>query len=106
MTETLSEQDARVRKLIEWDTMLTELRQHPGWGVYEHLVQESVGHWQNRLNSGDLNQDDYKFTAGFLKGAREMLNVHSVVSARLARAQDDAAFADDDDRAYAAPVTD
>lgn len=92
--EGTDEEDARVRKLIEWNALLSELRQHPGWAVFERLVNESVGHWQVRMNSGSLDQDEYKFTAGYLKAARDLLDVHSVIEQRLARAQEESLLVD------------
>ncbi len=115
MTETtttgLSDHDAKIRRLIEADAQLTELRQHPGWQVYEQILADTVKVWQTKMNSGRLTvggdkpDADYRYVAGFLEGLRTARAAHDVVQAQLARAQQTADVAPDEDWAYAGGVT-
>ncbi len=114
-TTGLSDHDAKVRRLIEADTMLTELRLHPGWQVYEQILGDSVEAWQTKMNSGRLTvggdkpDADYRYVAGFLEGLRTARAAHDVVQAQLKRAQaaerEMDGVAPDEPWAYAGGVT-
>ncbi len=116
MTDTtttgLSDHDAKIRRLIETDAQLTELRQHPGWAVYEQILDDTVRVWQAKMNSGRLTvggdkpDADYRFVAGFLDGLRTALAAHEIVEAQVARLQrEDGDVAPDEPWAYAGGVT-
>lgn len=110
MTDVLSERDAKIRALIEQDTLLKELVQHPGWAVFTGIANVSLDAYQQRLNSGRLDVDQYRFIAGWLDGARSLLGVPEAVDQRLAHATAQATEPDDVasviGEAYAPPVTD
>lgn len=110
-TTGLSDHDAKVRRLIEADTVLADLKQHPGWAVYQQILDDSVEAWQTKMNSGRLTvggdkpDADYRYVAGFLEGLRTARAAHDVVQAQLARAQQTADVAPDEPWAYAGGVT-
>lgn len=79
-------ESAEVRKLIEQVHQLHELTLHPGWQVFSAVAGEQIENWQTRLSSGRLNDlHEYKFIAGWLDGARQLLGLPGSMQERLDR---------------------
>lgn len=84
--------DDPIRQLIEDAHQLQELTRHPGWQVLTRLSGKDIEAWQTRMNSGKFKSlEEYKFCAGWLDGARQLLDVPATVQRQLERTQEAAA---------------
>lgn len=91
MTNLDGYQDEPLRRLIEDAHQLHELTLHPGWQVLKRLAEQDIGAWQGRMNSGNFKSlEEYKFCAGWLEGARQLLGGPETVQAQLRQAQEQA----------------
>lgn len=84
--DTLAAEDASVRALIEDSHLLAELTRHPGWAVLTRRAEDSLAHWQTRMNTGQCpTLEDYRHCAGFLEGSRQVLAIPETVARMVER---------------------
>ena len=92
----MSEQDLTgyhgdpARDLIEKVSQLEDLQATPGWQTFRQLAEEAIRKHEALLSAGHFNEiTEYKFSAGWLNGARQLLALPDQLKARLEQMEQD-----------------
>lgn len=88
MSDTLDARQAEIKRLIEENSALEDLQNHPGWHVFTRIVQDWLRSHEDRLMSGNVEDLlEYKLLSGRISGLRQVFSVPEVAARSLEAAK-------------------
>lgn len=72
-------------ELIELRHQLQELMSTPGWQVWRDQCQARINAKEREILAGLETLEDYRYNAGWIEGARFVLDAHEILDIKIER---------------------